>query len=126
LTEILPLALAGAFDHGNTPNVPPDRHGTERMVAETVVRVTVGVDHGRHTKRRECFKVAPDLFGLAMRASGIDEDDAVSAHDRPDLLVGELVTLCEDAVAELLPSRHWVERANSVGRILNPGPRSLG
>jgi hypothetical protein len=102
----LALPLAGRLDHRDAALVAPDRRRPERVVAEAVVAVAVGVDDDTDRQRRQRPQVIADLLSLAMADPGIDDQRRLVAEDDADVLVIELVARHEDAVADFGPGRH--------------------
>jgi hypothetical protein len=86
--------------------VSPDRRRPEDVIAEGVVEVAMGVHDDGHRLRGQLAQVVRDLARLDVGRAGVDQQDIVAAKDDPDVLVVELVSTHEDAVADLCPDCH--------------------
>ena len=66
------LFLAGLREERDTASVTPDVEGPKGLVAEDVIRVPVGIDHGTNRNRGDRPDIGLDLAGLNRRAPRVD------------------------------------------------------
>ncbi len=81
--------------------MPPNLRFGEPGVAKRVIPVPVGVDHPSDRKRGQSAQLLPQLVGLDVRGTGVDDQYPLLSEHHADVQVERFVAPPEYSVGQL-------------------------
>jgi hypothetical protein len=104
--------LLGSLEESLTTKLmAPDFGGRKAGVPEGVVPMPVGVDNPGHREGGQGAQLLDELIGLAIRGTGVDNEEALLTHDNTDVEIEGREASPEDAVGQLIEHRSRLDPA---------------